>query len=226
MVRAKTGRNAARNPYAHLRMPLTVDNVMQSRMVINPLRFLHICPASVGSAALILSNEKKAKKITKKPVWMKDHITIHQEGWAYVEGTTYPKTTTTHTIAAKKLYGRNGITNPRKQIDVFEMYEPCSWCELQWMEDFLLCEKGEAWKLVERGATELDGEIPICPSGGVVTTNCIGATGLLRIGEAALQIRGDAGEHQVPKNVKNAVATAWGGCNWTVMSYLTKSLND
>ena len=222
VLRVQAGNNASRNPYAHLRQRCSVEDVMKSKMLIYPLRYLHMCPQSSGACALILASEEKAKRISKKPVWYKDHVTSHTECFVRPLAPDPIPAPLSQTDAAIKLYKRNGIANPRRDIDVLEMYDPSAWSTLTWMEDFLLCDKGEAWKLVEKGVTVLDGEFPINPSGGVLTTNPIGATGLLRVAEAALQIRGDAGEHQVPREVKTAVATAYGGANWTVMHLLSK----
>jgi len=78
--------------------------------------------------------------------------------------------------------------------------------------------------MVEKGITEIEGEWPVNPSGGVLSTNPIGATPTVRIAECVLQIRGEAGEHQVTKDVNTAFATALGGPNWTSMILLKKSL--
>ena len=82
------------------------------------------------------------------------------------------------------------------------------------MDSFWFCDKGGAPKLIRSGATHMDGQLPINPSGGVIATNPIGATGLIRVGEAAWQIMGKAGARQVPK-VKKALATGFGGCSWS-----------
>jgi acetyl-CoA C-acetyltransferase len=105
-----------------------------------------------------------------------------------------------------------------------EFYEPSTWEEMHLYELFHFCEENEGWKLIEKGLTEMEGEFPVNPSGGVLATNPIGATPTIRVAEAALQIRGDAGEHQVTRDVKTAVATALGGPNWTVMILLRRSL--
>jgi acetyl-CoA C-acetyltransferase len=81
------------------------------------------------------------------------------------------------------------------------------------MEFMWMCDAGEAPKLIRRGVFDMNGELPINPSGGVLSTNPIGATGLIRIGEAALQIMGRAGERQV-SDVRTAMATAFGSCYW------------
>jgi len=216
--------NALANPYAHLRLGITVEDVLKSPMLIYPVRLLHMSPQSNGSTALVLASEEKAKRITDKPVWIRDVVTVHQSGFIRFLSGLSPDPSS-HIVAAKKLYERNGITKPMEEIDLFEMYDPCIWEQIIWMEDFLLLEKGTAPKLIEKGVTRRDGAFPICPSGGVVCTNDIGATALTRVAEAALQTRGDAGEHQVTKEVNLAMASAWGAANWTVLSLLSKAID-
>jgi len=103
------------------------------------------------------------------------------------------------------------------------MYDPFAFAIPSWMEDFGICDSGEGWKLVEKGAIALEGEYPINPSGGVMCTNAIGDSGMLRVAEAALQIRGDAGEHQVTREVKQALASGFGGSYWTDLLLLSKT---
>jgi acetyl-CoA C-acetyltransferase len=111
---------------------------------------------------------------------------------------------------ASDLYRQAGITNPRDEIDVAEVYVPFSWYEPMWLENLGFAEKGEGWKLTESGATALDGDIPWNASGGVLSTNPIGASGMIRFGEAALQVRGLCGDHQV-EGARTALGHAYGG---------------
>ncbi|RLC94424.1 MAG: hypothetical protein DRI39_02855 [Chloroflexi bacterium] len=226
MVRLKADRGACRNPYAHLRLGLkSVEEIMKSGYLVWPLRLLDFCPQSCGACALVFASEEKARKMTNKPVWIADLITVHQEPFrAGSFGDPTGLETYTQEVAAEKLYKRNGITNPRRDICMAEIYEPSNWEEMSLYEHFHFCEKNEGWKLVEKGITEIEGEFPVNPSGGVIATNPIGATPTIRVAEAALQIRGDAGEHQVTRDVHTAVATALGGPNWTVMTLLKRSL--
>ena len=226
MVRLKADRNACRNPYAHLKLGLkSVDDVLQSAYLVWPLRILDFCPQSCGACALIFASEQRAKKITKKPVWVADVETVHQEPFrAGVFGDPTGKETYTQHVACERLYKRNGITNPRKDIDMAEIYEPSNWEEMNLYEHLHFCEKGEGWKLIEKGITEIEGEFPVNCSGGVVATNPIGATPTIRVAEAALQIRRDAGEHQATRDIKTALATALGGPNWTILTLLKRSL--
>ena len=226
MVRLKADRNACRNPYAHLKLGLkSVEEVLKSPYLVWPLRFLDFCPQSCGACALIFASEKRAKKITRKPVWIADIETVHQEPFrAGTFGDPTGKEIYTQHVACERLYKRNGITNPRKDIDMAEIYEPSNWEEMNLYEHFHFCEKNEGWKLIEKGITEIEGEFPVNPSGGVIATNPIGATPTIRVAEAALQIRGDGGERQVTRDVKTALASALGGPNWTVLTLLKRSL--
>ncbi len=223
LVRAKAGHNAARNPYAHRRSEYSVAEILGSRVVVHPLHVLEVCPESSGACALVVAAEGRAEKITKSPVWVKDCVTVHSEAFKLSMEPDPLPTKESYEQAAIKLFKRNGISRPREEIDVVELYEPTSWSELYFSELAHLFEPGEAWKAAERGDTSLNGSFPINPSGGVVCTNPIGATAMIRIAEATLQVRGDADERQVAREVNQALATGWGGHNWTVMTLLTKS---
>jgi acetyl-CoA C-acetyltransferase len=226
MVRLKADRGACRNPYAHLRLGLkSIDEILQSPYLVWPIRMLDFCPQSCGAGVVVLASEERAKKIHKKPVWVVDFEVAHQETFAAGSfGDPTGTETYSQDVAAARLYKRNGITDVRKQVDLAEIYEPSTWEEMSLYEHFLFCEKNEGWKLIEKGVTEIEGEFPVNPSGGVIASNPIGATPVLRIVEAALQIRGDAGEHQVTRDVKTAITTSLGGPNWTAMFLLKRSL--
>jgi len=229
MARAQSSQNAARNPHAHLRDKYTPEEVMNARMVQYPLNLLMVCPTSVGACVTILAGEKKAKKISKKPVWIKDHTTVHPEytgnhyqGQFDLPG--YPRRTSMM-MAGSTILKRNHITQPMKEIQVFEMYDPCAFVQMSWLEDFGICGHAEGWKMMEKGMTALEGAFPVNPSGGVLCTNAIGDSGIMRVAEAALQIRGDAGEHQVTRDVRTALASGFGGAFWTDLLLLKKDLD-
>tara|TARA_B000000475_G_C15940051_1_gene424371 strand:- start:548 stop:1054 length:507 start_codon:yes stop_codon:yes gene_type:complete len=111
---------------------------------------------------------------------------------------------------AKDIYDQAGITNPFKEIDCAEIYVPFSWYEPMWLENLHFCDLGEGWKLTERGATEIEGDIPFNMSGGVLSSNPIGASGMIRFGEACLQVTNQAGDHQVD-GANVAMGHAYGG---------------
>jgi acetyl-CoA C-acetyltransferase len=126
---------------------------------------------------------------------------------------------------ADDVYTQAGITDPRRQIDTAELYVPFSWHEAIWLEAHGLADEGEGWKLIDDDTTALGGALPINASGGVLSSNPIGASGLLRFAEAANQVRGVAGEHQVD-GARVALAMAYGANSqyfsmWVVGSSLT-----
>jgi acetyl-CoA acetyltransferase len=93
---------------------------------------------------------------------------------------------------AAGVFGQAGVTNPCEQIDCIEMYVPFSWYEPMCLENLGFAPEGDGWKMTEKGATALDGELPVNMSGGVLSTNPIGASGMLRFADAAMQVRGRA----------------------------------
>jgi acetyl-CoA C-acetyltransferase len=111
---------------------------------------------------------------------------------------------------AKNAYRMAGITNPRKELDVAEVYNPFTFQELLFYECFGFCDEGRGCELVEQGVVMRDGELPCDPSGGVLCTNPIGATGMQRVAEVVLQIQEKAGAHQID-GVRTGLAHAMGG---------------
>ncbi len=219
-------KNAMKNDKAHRRLGLEFDQAddlaKNSPALVGELRMIHMCSQSDGACAMIFASEEKAKKLCRQPAWIKDHITVHREElFCIFGGVPY---LTTHKHAAQQLYKRNGIRDPRKEIDLFEMYDPSSWWGLDWLREFLLLENDEHLRMVENDDITMDGSFPVNPSGGVIASNPIGATAMVRVAEAALQIMGEAGEHQVKKPVNQAMASGFGGTMWTVLFLLTKEV--
>lgn len=226
MVAVKARQNARKNKYAHLKLDITVEDVLNSRMLAYPIRILDMCPASNGACAMIVADEKTAKDRCENPVWIRAMNTAHNEQFELDWRDVTTEKPIFSRASAARIYKELGVQKPADYFDLFEIYEPATWAEMVWYEDLGLCFPGEGFKLIEEKRTEIDGSMPVNPSGGVLSTNCIGASAMLRVWEAALQIRGDAGGHQVPKDVRRALATAYGGTNWTVLTALSKSLDD
>ena len=211
-VRDRT--HALNNPYAQLRRPITLEDVMSSPMLSDPIKLLDVCPRTDGACAVVWANEEYAEKICPRPAWYLAGSVKHPYNML---GDTDLTTLVSMELASKEVYKKTGIKEPLKEIDVMELYLPYSCAGLSWIEALGLCERGGAPKLVRDGVTNMDGELPINPSGGVIATNCIGATALLRIAEAAIQIMGKGGDRQVP-DVETALATGFGGCFWSDVS--------
>lgn len=213
-VAVKARRNGALNPHAHLQMPdLTVDDVMRSEVLAYPIRRLDMCPQSDGAVAVVLASEKKAGKLAAKPAWIKAVTTAHEQQYMG-DSPKRLAVMRSQVEASRRVYEMAGICDPRKQLDVAEIYEVASWAELAMYENLGFCQRGQAGRLIDEGATLIDGELPVNPSGGVLCTNPIGATAMIRVAEAAMQVMGTAGPHQVP-NVRTALATGYGGNAWT-----------
>jgi acetyl-CoA C-acetyltransferase len=199
--------NAMDNPYAHIRVRVTMEDVLKSRIIAYPTRLLDVCPQSDGACAVIFASEEIAKKLGRKVAWVKG---TGYAGDEHFFGDSDKIVWQSAIIAAKKAYYMAGIKNPRKELDVAEVYNPFTYQELVFYECLGFCDFGEACKLVEDGVVLRGGELPVTPSGGVLCTNPIGATGLISVGESALQVTGRAGDHQIA-GAKIAMAHAMGG---------------
>ncbi len=222
-------KHACLNPNSHRALGLEWDEVEHhmntSPQLIGDLRLIHMCSQSDGACAIVFAAEKKAKQIAKTPVWIRDHIAVHREETLSLHTNYYPvETHTTHRFAAEELFARNGVSNPVEYFDVFEMYDPSAWWGVDWLRDFFLLKDDENLRLVEEREIMIDGKIPINPSGGVMGANPIGATAMIRVAEAAKQVRGDAGPHQIPRPVEHALASSFGGTMWTILFMLEKEL--
>jgi len=207
MVAAKDRRNAVKNPYAHLHQPdITMESVLSSQMLWDPIRYDETCPSSDGACAVVIGDAGAASAVT-NPAWI--HATAMR-----TEPTTASERDQVNPQAGREaaaaLWKQAGITSPIDEIDCAEIYVPFSWFEPMWLENLGFAAPGDGWKLTEAGETEIGGRIPVNMSGGVLSSNPIGASGMLRFAEAALQVRGRAGEHQVD-GARKALGHAYGG---------------
>lgn len=211
-VSVKNFDNALRNPFAHLHKEIDADDVKASRPLAWPLRLLHTCPRSDGAAALVMTSADKIRK-GRKVAWVKGLGTaadVYRIGDRIQDEGTDLAIPRAQAWSAAQAYRQAGITDPRNQLDVVEVYAPFASLEVAYYEALGLAPAGRGFELVEDEATSMSGDIPVCPSGGCMTSNPIGATGLVRFGEAALQVMGRAGDHQVD-GATTALATACGG---------------
>jgi acetyl-CoA C-acetyltransferase len=208
-VAVKDRNNALRNPYAHWQKgAVTLEDVMNSPMLWDPFRRLESCPTSDGAAAMVFAAEELAPKLHRKPVWVKAAVGVTEAITMSMGMRTRPPA---EVECAKRAYADAGITNPRKDLQMAEIYTPFSWIEFIHYEALGFCDEGQGWRLLDEGVTEFGGSFPVDPSGGVIATNPIGAAGMLRMLEAALQVQGTAeGGHQVP-DVRQAMGHAYGG---------------
>ena len=208
-VSVKDRKNALGNPYAHLVLPDISDEMVEkSPMLWDPIRYLETCPSSDGAAAMVLAAEDSLGGV-KNPAWVLASEVRSEPTMFAGRDQVNPRA---GQDCAKALYAQAGITDPRRQIDVAEVYVPFSWFEPMWMENLGFAPENEGWRLTLDGTTSMTGDLPINPSGGVLSTNPIGASGMIRFAEAAMQVRGTAGAHQVD-GAKVAMGHAYGGAS-------------
>jgi acetyl-CoA C-acetyltransferase len=208
MVAVKDRRNGALNPYAHLRQPgITLEQVQASPMLWDPIRYDETCPSSDGACAVVIGDQAAAEASSGPVAWIR--ATAMRTEPTMFSGKDHVNPQAGQDAAAA-LWRSAGISRPLDEIDVAEIYVPFSWFEPMWLENLGFAAPGEGWKLTEAGETRLGGMIPVNPSGGVLCSNPIGAAGLLRFAESAMQVMGKAGAHQVP-GARTALGHAYGG---------------
>ena len=201
-VSVKNHGNAKNNPLAHLPLDLTVDDVMGSKKIADPIKRLDCSPVSDGAAAIIIADEGHAVKAKTLPVWIKGMAHCSDEYFLGDRDLAEPKALRD---AAKRAYAMAGITDPMKSLDVVELYDAFSYMEPLWLEGLGLCESGDGGKLLDKGITSMSGSLPVNPSGGVLSAHAMLVAGLARIIESVLQLRGEAGDRQV-EGAKRALA--------------------
>ncbi|MFP4476308.1 MAG: thiolase C-terminal domain-containing protein [Desulfatibacillaceae bacterium] len=216
-VSVRDRKHACNNPHAQLRKEITVEEVLASPMLSDPIHLLDVCPRTDGACAVVMANEDVAEKICPRPAWIA--ATANRHVYTYVGDCNFGHIDSMRHSAAD-LWKKAGIREPRKEVDVIELYQPYSFAGIIWIEAMGIIERGKGSEYIWSGATDMGGELPINPSGGVIACNPIGATGLIRCAEACMQIMGKADQRQVP-DVKTAVSTGFGGCFWTDMLVYT-----
>lgn len=214
-VSEKAHHNGVLNPHAHIRREVTVEEVLESRYLAWPIKMLDACPQSAGGCAVVLSSAEAVDQTIQKPAWVNgismagetyfigDRLEVSPAGYDYGDAEALA-------VAAQHAYTMAGITDPSREIDVIETYASFSPVEIHNAEALGVAPLGGAGEMFEEGRFDIDGELPINPSGGVICTNPISVTAMVRFAEAVLQIQGRAGPHQVP-DTGVAVATGAGG---------------
>ena len=207
-VVVKNKRNALANPHACYGAKLTVEDVLNSEVQFYPLKKLEISPISDGCVVFVVASKDAAEKLTDKPIW------VGGVGWCTetpcLETRDWGRAVHTE-LAAKMAYKMAGINNPVKEIDFAEVCDMFAYKELMHMEALGLCRRGEAGQLVKEGVTERDGEMPVNPSGGMLGMGyALEASGLQRLLEAVLQLRGQAGKRQI-EDIETCVVQTWRG---------------
>lgn len=207
-VVVKNKKNALNNSVAAYGASITVDDVMQSHPVSAPLKHLDVAQRADGAIVVVIAAENEAKALCKNPIWIDGIAWCSGQGNAWCrnfEEAEYAK------LAAQKAYAMAKIRYPRKEIDFAEICDEYSYKELQHLESMGLAQKGEAGYLTENGATNIGGEFPVNPSGGSLGVgHTFEASGGMKLYEAVVQLRHEAGKRQI-KNARRALVQSWRG---------------
>ncbi len=214
-VVVRSRRNAKRNPNAHLKGDISVGDVMRSARVSWPYKRFDICPRSSGAAAAVITTARRAAEICARPAFVAGRAAISHSvfmgdrlgAWSETEFSSHDGLW----MAGQSACRQAGVTDPIREIDMVELYDPFSSFQFPQLEALRFCGAGRAAAMSDGGAFDLDGGgLRVNPSGGTLCTNPIGVTGLVRFIEAASQVMGRAGDNQLP-GVRRALSTAIGG---------------
>ena len=222
-VAAKAFENGARNPNAWRRTPLSEEEILGARMVNHPLTQYMFCSPGEGAVALVLARGERIKTLSDKPVYLRSvAFRTRRFGSFEVFSPSIPieSAPSATTEAAAVAFEEAGI-GPG-DVDVAQVQDTESGAEVMHLAETGLCEHGEQESLIQSGATELGGRLPINTDGGCLACGePIGASGLRQVHEVVLQLRGEAGERQVPKECRVGFTQVYGAPGVSACTVLT-----
>lgn len=207
-VTVKNRKNGALNPNARFQKPVTIEEVLASRMIAKPLRLLHACPLADGGAAAILCSMDRLRSRRKTVTVAASVLTSGTYGHTYGGGSVKIQTEDTIEVSARQAWEESGL-GP-EDMDVVQAYDTMSPGELWDLEKLGFCGKAEAPGLLREGYFDLGGKLPVNTDGGLMSRgHPLGATALAQVIEIYRQVREEAGARQVP-GAKVGLAHAMG----------------
>ena len=210
LVSVKNRNQGLRNERAPYAAKITLDEVLSSGYAVYPMSRYEIANFSDASVTVVLASEEAARKFTDRIVWLDGIWFSTETGSGAVEWHEWGRMPSMRE-AALGAYKLAGIADPSKAFDLAEVEDRFSYMELLALEETMLAPEGQAHKLLESGYFDYGGTLPVNPSGGSLAMGVqLEATGLARLLEAVLQLRGEAGPHQV-KGARRAVVASWRG---------------
>ena len=222
-VAAKAFANGARNPDAWRRTPLSEDEILSARMVNHPLTQYMFCSPGEGAVALVLARGSRIRELARAPVYLRSvAFRTRRFGSFEVFSPSIPieSAPSATTEAAAAAFEEAGIEPG--DVDVAQIQDTESGAEVMHLAETGLCEHGEQEPLIQSGGTELDGRLPINTDGGCLACGePIGASGLRQVYEVVLQLRGEAGERQVPKQCRVGFTQVYGAPGVSACTVLT-----
>ena len=202
-VAVKNHDNGALNPHAQYRNRVTVEEVLKSRMIADPITLLMTCPMGDGGAAVLIGTKEMAERMGKRPV----KIATSTLGSFGFTGSDEPGIVSR---VSQQAYKEAGIT--AKDVQIAEVHDAVAPVELFLCEELGLCGPGQSGHMIHEGVSWLDGKLPVNSSGGLSAKgHPAGATGLAQVAEIAWQLRGEAGERQVKNNPNIGLVENGGG---------------
>ena len=205
-ISVKNHGNGCLNPYSQYKKALSLDEILNSRMICDPITLLQCCPNTDGAAAVIICSMDIAKKFNAKPVWVAASV-LKMGDYAF-RWTDMASSDLTRECANEAY--EMADCGPG-DIDVCECHDAFTYSELSHYEELGFCAPGEGGALVDRGETEIGGRIPVNPSGGLLSRgHPVSATGIEQIAEIVWHLRGEAGQRQV-EGAKIGLAQTMGG---------------
>lgn len=217
-VTVKARKNGALHPCAHFKDPLTIEQVLQSRMISDPLTLYQCCPTSDGASAVVVCNRKKAKQLGARSITFAGYGAATPIYKGEIKGIHPDFDIEMTKKSSTEAYEMAGI-GP-EDVDVVQVHDPFVSMEIEEIEGLGLCPRGEGARYTWEGKTAINGEIPVNTDGGALAFgHPIGATGLRQAIEQVVQLRGEAGSRQVA-NAKVGLTydQGIGGC----ISYILK----
>ena len=222
-VAYKSHKNSVYNPYSMYQKEFSLDEILNSKLVCDPIRLLEICAPNEGAAAVVMCTKEKAKQLGKKAVAIAactHTITLYSADFRVPLDSTSAKIVNPGPteVTSKKAYEKAGI-GP-EDIDLFEVQDTDCFCEIEIYEELGLCPLGDAGKLVDEGTTEKGGKYPVNVSGGLVCKGePVGASHMGQVVELVWQLRGQAGKRQVSEAKVGLahVLGAGGNCAVTIL---------
>jgi acetyl-CoA acetyltransferase len=223
-VAAKAFRNGSLNPNAWRRAPLSEEEIAASAMINHPLTQYMFCSPGEGAVALVLCRADHARRYSDRPVYLKA-ATLRSRRFGSFEvfspWLALDRADSPTVEASRAAYDQAGIRP--SEIDVAQIQDTESGAEIMHMAENGLCKHGEQESLVQSGATEINGALPINTDGGCLANGePIGASGLRQVYESVLQLRGDAGARQVPGNPKTAFTHVYGAPGISACTVLSR----
>jgi len=205
-VSVKNHHNGCLNPYSQYKEELTVEDILNSRMICDPITLLQCCPNSDGAAAVVLCPADMAKRYTSKPVTVAASV-LKMGDYEYRWEDLANSDLTVN--CAQEAYEMAGCIP--EDIDVCELHDAFTYSEISHYEELGFCPYGEGGRLIDEGITEIGGKTAVNPSGGLLAKgHPVSATGVAQIVEIVWHLRGEAGERQ-QSNAKVGLAHTMGG---------------